>query len=85
MGYNAAQELYQRVTNKIETALKIIKILMEDDVVKYCFGVDIGEQALEVGLFNSDGVMLDKWVIATKKNRRRQGCFKGCESRFYRK
>ena len=40
---------------------------MEDDVVKYCFGVDIGGTGIKVGLFNSDGVMLDKWVIATKR------------------
>ena len=35
--------------------------------MKYCFGVDIGGTGIKVGLFNSDGVMLDKWVIATKR------------------
>lgn len=34
---------------------------------KYCFGVDIGGTGIKVGLFDTDGNLLDKWVITTRK------------------
>lgn len=34
---------------------------------KYCYGVDIGGTGIKVGLFDIEGNMLDKWVIATRK------------------
>lgn len=34
---------------------------------KYCFGVDIGGTGIKFGLFDTDGNLLDKWVIATRK------------------
>lgn len=32
---------------------------------KYCFGVDVGGTTVKMGLFNSDGDLLDKWEITT--------------------
>lgn len=34
---------------------------------KYCFGVDIGGTGIKLGLFDSEGNMLDKWEIATRR------------------
>ncbi len=34
---------------------------------QYCYGIDIGGTGIKVGLFSRDGIMLDKWVIATKR------------------
>ncbi|NLK99598.1 MAG: ROK family glucokinase [Clostridiales bacterium] len=34
---------------------------------RYCYGVDIGGTGIKVGLFDVEGNMLDKWVIATRK------------------
>lgn len=31
--------------------------------MKYCFGVDIGGTTVKMGLFQSDGVLLEKWEI----------------------
>lgn len=33
---------------------------------KYCFGIDIGGTTVKMGLFETDGKLLDKWEIATK-------------------
>ncbi len=35
-------------------------------VSKYVFGVDIGGTTVKIGLFSTDGVMLDKWEITTR-------------------
>lgn len=32
----------------------------------YCFGVDIGGTTVKIGLFQTDGVLLDKWEIKTR-------------------
>lgn len=32
---------------------------------KYCFGVDVGGTTVKIGLFNTDGDLLDKWEIPT--------------------
>lgn len=32
----------------------------------YCFGVDIGGTTVKMGLFQADGVVIDKWEIKTK-------------------
>lgn len=34
---------------------------------KYCFGIDIGGTSIKCGLFAADGLLLDKWEIATRK------------------
>ena len=31
--------------------------------MKYCFGVDIGGRRVNLGLFRTDGEIVDKWVI----------------------
>ena len=30
---------------------------------KYCFGADIGGTTVKFGLFDQDGIVLDKWEI----------------------
>ncbi len=34
--------------------------------MKYCFGVDIGGTTVNIGLFKTDGELLDKWEIKTR-------------------
>lgn len=36
--------------------------------MKYCFGVDVGGTTVKMGLFQADGVLLDKWEIPTRKH-----------------
>ena len=33
--------------------------------MKYCFGVDVGGTTVKMGLFSTDGNVLDKWEIPT--------------------
>lgn len=33
---------------------------------KYCFGVDVGGTTVKLGLFDREGVLLDKWEIETR-------------------
>lgn len=33
---------------------------------KYCFGADIGGTTVKLGLFDTDGIVLDKWEIPTR-------------------
>ena len=33
---------------------------------KYCFGIDIGGTTVKIGLFQTDGTLLDKWEIVTR-------------------
>ena len=33
---------------------------------KYCFGADIGGTTIKLGLFDSDGIVLEKWEIPTR-------------------
>ena len=35
--------------------------------MKYCFGVDVGGTTVKMGLFQVDGVLLEKWEIPTRK------------------
>lgn len=37
--------------------------------MKYCFGIDIGGTTEKLGLFQGDGVILDKWEIKTRTER----------------
>ena len=39
---------------------------------KYGFGVDIGGTTCKLGLFETTGVLLEKWEIPTDTQRRRQ-------------
>ena len=32
---------------------------------KYCFGVDVGGTTIKLGLFDADGIVLDKWEVPT--------------------
>lgn len=34
-------------------------------MAKYCFGVDVGGTTVKLGLFNTDGTLLEKWEIPT--------------------
>lgn len=34
---------------------------------KYCFGVDVGGTTIKMGLFDTEGNVLDKWEIVTRK------------------
>ncbi len=34
---------------------------------KYCFGIDIGGTSIKCGLFTTEGELLDKWEIPTRK------------------
>ena len=34
---------------------------------KYCFGVDVGGTTVKMGLFTTEGELLDKWEIPTRK------------------
>ena len=33
---------------------------------KYCFGADIGGTTVKLGLFDQDGIILEKWEIPTR-------------------
>ena len=33
---------------------------------KYCFGIDVGGTSIKCGLFQTDGLLLDKWEIPTR-------------------
>lgn len=35
-------------------------------MAKYCFGADIGGTTIKLGLFDEDGIVLDKWEIPTR-------------------
>ena len=34
--------------------------------MEYCFGVDIGGTTVKIGLFRTDGELIDKWEIKTR-------------------
>lgn len=34
---------------------------------KYCFGVDLGGTTVKIGIFDTEGTVLDKWEIPTRK------------------
>jgi glucokinase len=34
---------------------------------QYCFGIDVGGTTIKCGFFNSEGDLLDKWEIPTRK------------------
>lgn len=38
--------------------------------MKYCFGVDIGGTTVKIGLFSTEGELLDKWEIKTRTENR---------------
>ena len=33
----------------------------------YCFGIDVGGTTVKCGLFRTDGTLLEKWEIPTRK------------------
>ena len=33
---------------------------------KYCFGIDVGGTSVKCGLFQTDGVLVEKWEIPTR-------------------
>ncbi len=41
--------------------------------MEYCFGADIGGTTVKIGLFSTDGILLEKWEIPTRKER--QGAY----------
>jgi len=40
---------------------------LEDIMGKYCFGIDVGGTSVKCGLFQTDGVLVEKWEIPTRK------------------
>ena len=34
---------------------------------KYCFGIDVGGTSVKCGLFQTDGILIEKWEIPTRK------------------
>ena len=34
---------------------------------KYCFGIDVGGTSVKCGLFQTDGVLVEKWEIPTRR------------------
>ena len=34
---------------------------------KYCFGIDVGGTSVKCGLFQTDGILMEKWEIPTRK------------------
>ena len=34
--------------------------------MKYCFGVDLGGTSVKMGLFDTEGTLLEKWEIRTR-------------------
>ena len=34
--------------------------------MKYCYGIDIGGTTVKIGLFQTDGTLIDKWEIVTR-------------------
>ena len=35
--------------------------------MRYCFGVDVGGTTVKIGLFQTDGTIVDKWEIKTRR------------------
>ena len=44
-------------------------------MAKYAFGVDIGGTTVKMGLLNTEGELLDKWEIVTRKEDRASTSF----------
>lgn len=64
MGYNAAQELYQRVQRNLTKKIKIYTRGENNYEILFwsrCWGTTI-----KLGLFTVDGEILDKWEIITR-------------------
>ena len=40
--------------------------------MNYCFGIDIGGTSIKMGLFDTEGNLLDKWEIPTRKENGRE-------------
>ena len=36
---------------------------------KYCFGIDVGGTTVKMGLFTTEGELLDKWEIPTRRKK----------------
>ena len=34
--------------------------------MKYCFGIDVGGTTIKMGIFQEDGILVDKWEIITR-------------------
>ena len=39
--------------------------------MRYCMGVDVGGTSVKLGLFETEGKLLDKWEIPTRKENHR--------------
>ena len=46
--------------------------------MKYCFGVDIGGTTVKIGLFTTEGELLEKWEIKDPHGKSRRGHPAGC-------
>lgn len=45
--------------------MKIREKREENKMGKYCFGVDVGGTTVKLGLFNTNGDLMEKWEIPT--------------------
>lgn len=44
--------------------------------MKYCFGVDIGGTTVKLGLFTTEGEIVDKWEIKTRTENQGEAVFR---------
>lgn len=50
---------------------------------KYCFGIDVGGTSVKCGLFQTDGILMEKWEIPTRKENNGEAILPGyCENNF---
>lgn len=45
---------------------------------KKCIGIDVGGTTVKIGIFGTDGSLLEKWEVPTQKGRRRKEYSFGC-------
>ena len=53
--------------------------------MKYCFGVDVGGTSVKMGLFSTEGELLDKWEIKTNRENQGEKSFRILQHLFWRK
>ena len=44
----------------------------------YCFGIDVGGTTVKCGLFQTDGTLVEKWEIPTRKENKGEYIPSGC-------
>ena len=59
--------IYFLTNNRSSEKIFLQRNEMEDRNEKYCFGIDVGGTTVKMGLFTTEGELLDKWEIPTRK------------------